>query len=109
VGFARPSVAPKACPSVVLETALLSTPDRALRSPRNVASTVMTVGPRSAPRPADDQIRAARLAIVSPEVSVLCPRPGHDPIPGKEKPRISGAFSEPTPGIEPGTPSLRES
>jgi hypothetical protein len=45
-------------------------------------------------RPADDQIREARLAIVSPEVSVLCPRPGHDPIPGKEKPRISGAFSE---------------
>jgi integrase len=58
-------------------------------------------------RPADDQIRAARLAIVSPEVSVLCPRPGHDPSPGKEKPRISGAFSEPTPGLEPGTPSLR--
>jgi integrase len=59
-------------------------------------------------RPAEEQIRTAPLATVSPEVSVLCPRPGHDLTPGTEKPRITGAFSEPTPGFEPGTPSLRE-
>ena len=41
-------------------------------------------------RPADDQIRAARLAIVSPEVSVLCPRPGHDPSPAKKNPGLPG-------------------
>ncbi len=58
-------------------------------------------------RPAEEQISAARLATVPPEVSVLCPRPGHDLNPGKEKPRITGDFSEPTPGLEPGTPSLR--
>jgi len=59
-------------------------------------------------RPAEGQIRAARLAAVSPEVSVLCPRRGHDRASGKEKSRLSGSFSEPTPGLEPGTPSLRE-
>ena len=58
-------------------------------------------------RPAEEQIRDARLATVSPEVSVLCPRPGHDLNWDKEKPRITREFSEPTPGIEPGTPSLR--
>ena len=58
-------------------------------------------------RPAEDQIRTARLATMSPEVSVLCPRPGHDLTPETEKPRFSGAFREPTPGLEPGTPSLR--
>ncbi len=59
-------------------------------------------------RPAEEQIRTARLALVSPEVSVLCPRPGHDLAPPIENPRIYGDFSEPTPGFEPGTPSLRE-
>jgi len=59
-------------------------------------------------RPAEDQIRTARLATMSPEVSVLCPRPGHDLTPETEKPRFSGAFREPKPGLEPGTPSLRE-
>jgi integrase len=44
-------------------------------------------------RPADDQIRAARLAVMSPEVSVLCPRPGHELTPDPAKHRISGAFS----------------
>jgi hypothetical protein len=58
-------------------------------------------------RPAEEQIRAARLATVSPEVSVLCPRPRHALNSGKEKPRISRVFSKPTPGLEPGTPSLR--
>ena len=56
-------------------------------------------------RPADDQIRAARLAIVSPEVSVLCPRPGHELTPDPEKHRISRDSAKPTPGFEPGTPS----
>ena len=45
-------------------------------------------------RPAEDQIRTARLATMSPEVSVLCPRPGHDLTPETEKPRFSGAFRE---------------
>ena len=44
-------------------------------------------------RPADDQIRAARLAVMSPEVSVLFPRPGHELTPDPAKHRISGAFS----------------
>jgi integrase len=56
--------------------------------------------------PADEQIRAARLAIVSPEVSVLCPRPGRAPAAGKEKPPIYGGFPEPSIGLEPMTPSL---
>jgi integrase len=58
-------------------------------------------------RPAEEQIRAARLATMSPEVSVLCPRPGHDLDPSRQKRPISRAFGEPTPGFEPGTPSLR--
>jgi integrase len=58
-------------------------------------------------RPAEEQIRAARLAAVFPEVSVLCPPQGHDLAPGKEKSCLSGSFLKPTPGLEPGTPSLR--
>jgi len=58
-------------------------------------------------RPAEEQIRAARLANVSPEVSVLCPRSGRDSDPDEEKAPITRASTEPTPGFEPGTPSLR--
>ena len=56
--------------------------------------------------PAEQQIRLARLAVVSPEVSVLCPRPGRDLTPGTEKQRITEAFLEPSVGLEPTTPSL---
>jgi len=56
--------------------------------------------------PAEQQIRLARLAIVSPDVSVLCPRPELVSTPDTEKPRISGAFPEPSVGLEPTTPSL---
>ncbi len=58
-------------------------------------------------RPAEEQIRTARFATPSPEVSVLCPCRGGDLATGNEKPPMSGAFAEPTPGLEPGTPSLR--
>jgi integrase len=58
-------------------------------------------------RPATEQIRVARLAIVSPDVSVLCPWPIDHHNRGPEKPALSGDCPEPTPGLEPGTPSLR--
>jgi len=58
-------------------------------------------------RPAADQIREAREDQKCPKVSLLCPPEAADPSPDAEA-LISGAFSEPTPGIEPGTPSLRE-
>jgi hypothetical protein len=57
-------------------------------------------------RPVEDRIRAARLATMSPEVSVLCPRGGHDLTSGTEKPRLGGASAEPSIGLEPMTPSL---
>jgi integrase len=57
-------------------------------------------------RPAEEQIRTARLAIVSPEVSVLCPRRGQDLTPKTIKPLLSGDFLEPSIGLEPMTPSL---
>jgi hypothetical protein len=41
-------------------------------------------------RPAEEQIRTARLAAVFPEVSVLCPHRGHDLAPGNEKPASAG-------------------
>jgi len=58
-------------------------------------------------RPAADQIREAREGQRCPKVSVLCPPDAADPRPDAEKHRITRAFAEPTPGIEPGTPSLR--
>jgi integrase len=57
-------------------------------------------------RPAEEQIRTARLAAVFPEVSVLCPHRGDDLAPGNEKPWITRAFREPSVGLEPTTPSL---
>ena len=56
--------------------------------------------------PAEQQIRLARLAVVSPEVSVLCPRSRPDLTPETAKPRRSGASEEPSIGLEPMTPSL---
>ena len=55
-------------------------------------------------RSAEDLIRAARDHFMCPQVSVLCPR--GDDADGRiaENPCY---FSEPTPGLEPGTPSLR--
>jgi hypothetical protein len=41
-------------------------------------------------------------------VSVLYPPEADDPRRDAKRPRTSRAFAEPTPGIEPGTPSLRE-
>jgi hypothetical protein len=58
-------------------------------------------------RPAADQIREAREGWTCPKVSVLCLPEAADPDPETEKPRITEAFAKPTPGIEPGTPSLR--
>ncbi len=58
-------------------------------------------------RPAEEQIRAARLAIVSPEVSVLCPRLGQDLTSESGKMSISSDFPEPAGGLEPPTPSLQ--
>jgi Phage integrase family len=60
-------------------------------------------------RPAADQIREARKGQKCPKVSVLCPPEAADPDLDAEKHRITRAFAEPTPGIEPGTPSLRVS
>jgi hypothetical protein len=56
-------------------------------------------------RPAADQIREARKGQKCPKVSVLCPPEAADPDLDAEKHRITRAFAEPTPGIEPGTPS----
>jgi hypothetical protein len=58
-------------------------------------------------RPAADQIREAREGQKCPKVSVLCPPGTADPRPDAENQRISRVFAKPTPGIEPGTPSLR--
>ncbi len=58
-------------------------------------------------RPADDQIREARLTIVSPEVSVLCPRPARSDTPEIGNMTVTRTFLEPTRGLEPRTPSLR--
>jgi hypothetical protein len=49
-------------------------------------------------------IRMARVEVVSPDVSVLCPCDDDTVTTGSENPRKS---KEPTPGLEPGTPSLR--
>jgi integrase len=57
-------------------------------------------------RPAEEQIRAARLEKVLPEVSVLCPRPAAAYTPVTENAPIYGAFLEPSVGLEPTTPSL---
>jgi hypothetical protein len=57
-------------------------------------------------RPAEEQIHAARLENVLPEVSVLCPRPAAAYTPLTEKAPIYGAFAEPSVGLEPTTPSL---
>ena len=61
-------------------------------------------------RPAADQIWEARESLINgqmcPKVSVLCPPEAADPSPDTEKPRISGAFVEPSWGLEPQTPSL---
>jgi Phage integrase family len=58
-------------------------------------------------RPAADQIREARTGQKCPKVSVLCPPEAADPGLGVGNTPITRAFAEPTPGIEPGTPSLR--
>jgi hypothetical protein len=58
-------------------------------------------------RPAADQIREAREGQKCPKVSILCPPEAADPSLDAQKHRITRAFAEPTPGIEPGTPSLR--
>jgi integrase len=57
-------------------------------------------------RSAEEQVRAARLEKLCPEVSVLCPRPAGTYTPVTEKAPIYGAFSEPSVGLEPTTPSL---
>ena len=54
--------------------------------------------------PAADRIRAARAQFVSEHVSVLCPGPTSDHSSTTQNPCKPG---EPTPGLEPGTPSLR--
>jgi hypothetical protein len=53
---------------------------------------------------AEGVIRAARAQIMSPDVSVLCQRSEDPGTPRAENPC---KFPEPTPGLEPGTPSLR--
>jgi integrase len=58
-------------------------------------------------RPADEQIRAARLATVSPGVSVLCPPSGHALTPADQNYRLTREFLKPTGRLELPTPSLR--
>jgi hypothetical protein len=54
--------------------------------------------------PAEEQIRRARRQLADPDEPVLCPR-GVVPLrPAGREPLGQG---KPTPGLEPGTPSLR--
>ena len=57
-------------------------------------------------RPAADQIWEARGAQMRPKVSVLCPPAEPSQTPDTKNPRLSGAFAEPSHGLEPWTPSL---
>src|SRR6201999_3655537 len=61
-------------------------------------------------RPAAEQIWDARNGLLegrTPEkVSVLCPPDPPSSVPDTENPRLSGAFSEPSDGLDPSTPSL---
>jgi hypothetical protein len=58
-------------------------------------------------RPAEEQIRAARLTGVSQEVPVLCPRRGDNPTTNTDKLLISSYFPKPASGLEPETSSLQ--